>query len=199
MSFLVGIAGGTGTGKSTVADMLAARYPEKIAIIRLDNYYRDWSAVPRADGAYNVDHPDAIDFDAALGDVFALLEGRTILAPVQLAFPDPSTDHPQSIVKSLEAVVSKQCVILEGHFALYDSRLRNLMARKIYLDLPIRESLARRTKHADSHYIETVLIPMHETYIVPTKVYADTMINLSGKNAAAVTAEVETNILPFIG
>lgn len=198
MSYLIGLAGGTGTGKSTVAQVLGSRYPEKITVIHLDNYYREWSRVPRSGAVYNVDHPDAVDFDAALRDISSLLRGEIIQAPVQLSFPDPSAAIPEPVRKGSQTVNPKPCIIVEGHFALHDSRLRDLMSWKIYLDLPIRQSLARRTKHANPDYVETVLIPMHEAYVAPTKAFADRVINLADKDAIEVAKEVEVDILSFL-
>lgn len=193
--FFVGIAGGSGSGKSTLAVALAKQYPDRIAIVHLDDYETPKSSIPMLDGFLNREHPDAIDFDALHRDLHALRNGEviTVRTKSELYNPDYTLERNNKIEYIIEP---KPIIIVEGYLVFHDHRIRDFMNLKLYLDMPIEESLQRRTKFKDEAYFKTVLIPMHHQYIEPTKQYADLVIDVAHLDLNTIVQKV-TSLLPL--
>jgi len=196
-TYILGIAGGSGSGKSTLAINLVKKYPDQIALLQLDDYYKEQKDCPRAGDFYNWDHPDSLRFDSFLHDTEALSRGESINIETRSELYNPTYD-PQLRNKIPYAVEPKKILVLEGHLVFRDERIRNLMTLKVFLDIPIEESMKRRTKFSNEWYFEHVLIPMHTQYIAPTKQYADVIIDALQKNTATVQKEVEEYIAPWL-
>lgn len=173
---LIGIAGPSGGGKTTLAGALRRALGEAIPVVPLDAYYRDSGRSPQPRATLNFDHPDAID-DALLTDqLHALAAGRSINRPVY----DFSTHRR---LAETERVAPASFVIVEGLLAFYWPRLRQLLGTRIFLVAEEERCLARRVTR-DTHergrtealvrrQWESTVRPMFERYGEPTVAFAD--------------------------
>lgn len=188
-SLLVGIGGGTGTGKSTAAREVCERYAAiGVALLDQDSYYLDRSHLsPEERSAVNFDEPAAIDHELLLAHALALLGGESVEKPQY----DFST-HTRAV--RTHTMRPGQLVVAEGLFAWWDPRLRDLMRLRVFLDADAgirlirraRRDLALRGRSLESvfrQYIETVR-PMHQKYIEPAKADAHLVIDTSSESYA---------------
>ncbi len=188
--FVIGVAGGSGSGKSTVTrQVVAAIGPENVAVVMQDDYYRDQSHMPPEDRRkQNYDHPDAFDWPLMTQHLAALRKGEAIAMPVY----DFAADNRSS---DTITVAPAPVIVVEGLFALYDTKLRNMMSLKIYVDTASDVRFIRRlqrdisergrsTESVVSQYMDTVR-PMHKQFIEPTKRNADVILP-HGANGPAV-------------
>ncbi len=211
---LIGIAGGTGSGKSTVARAIFKSLPEKnISIIEQDAYYRDQSHLPLEERVKtNYDHPFAFDTDLLVDHdrvKMACVDGGLLNnQPIEKPSYD-FTIHTRE--KTTHTVYPKDIIILEGILILEDERLRELMDIKIFVDTDPDLRVVRRIKRdiqdrgrtldsVISQYIKTVK-PAHDIFIEPTKKFADIIIPEGGFNKVAIDVMVATikNRLTEIG
>lgn len=188
---IIGIAGGTGSGKTTVVNKIMESLPQgEVVLLPLDSYYKDSSNVP-ADRRQliNFDHPNAFDWDLLHEHVTALREGKSIEEPTYDYIT--STRQPETI-----HIAPREVVIIEGILALYDTTLRDMMDLKIYVDADPDERLIRviqrdmmergRTAQMVMERYMRVLKPMHEQFIEPCKSYADLIVPQGGSNLVAI-------------
>lgn len=194
MNKVVGIAGGSGAGKSTLCVNLCRKYPEKFCIMHLDDYFKKEEYVPMLDGFKNYDHPDALRFDDFLSDLSKLKSGEAIKLRSRGQLYNP--EYGKSVKNKIEVeILPKPIILAEGYLVLYDERIRNLMDSKIFLDLPIEESLKRRVTAGkgtyDGEYYLKVLIPMHKEYVEPTRLFADKSIDVSNLSREEVASIFE--------
>ncbi|MCG8540384.1 MAG: uridine kinase [Clostridia bacterium] len=188
---LIGITGGTGSGKSTVVKEIYQSLPEKnICVIEQDSYYKDQSHLPFDERIkINYDHPLAFDTELLLTHLNSLLSCKPVKKPIY--------DFSNYIRKN-ETIISnpKDIIILEGIMILEDERLRDLMDIKIFVDTDpdiriirrIERDIADRGRTLESvinQYITTVK-PAHQQFIEPTKKYADIIIPEGGYNKVAI-------------
>ncbi|MFN7664719.1 MAG: uridine kinase [Inhella sp.] len=188
--FVIGVAGGSGSGKSTVTrQVVAAIGPENVAVVMQDDYYRDQSHMaPEDRRQQNYDHPDAFDWPLMAQHLSALRKGEAIEMPVY----DFAADN-----RSSETIAVKPApvIVVEGLFALYDTKLRNMMSLKIYVDTAsdvrfirrLQRDISERGRSTESvvnQYLDTVR-PMHKQFIEPTKRNADVILP-HGANGPAV-------------
>lgn len=188
---VVGIAGGTGSGKTTVVRKLIENLPEGMAVqLPLDSYYHDSSHVPPEDRQkINFDHPDAFDWPLLCEHLNLLQEGKAIEQPVYdflTCTRQPETTH----------LEPKEIILIEGILGLYHKELREQMNLKVFVDADSDERLLRvikrdivkrgRTVEAVMKRYTEVLKPMHLQFIEPTKRYADLIIPRGGKNQIAI-------------
>ncbi|MBQ6216334.1 MAG: uridine kinase [Erysipelotrichaceae bacterium] len=189
---VIGIAGGTCSGKSSIAGILIDefRYTNSINIIREDDYYKDQSHLPMEERAKtNYDHPLAFDFDLMTDHIQRLIAGETIEKPTY-----DYTVHNRSDVT--EIVHPSDVIIIEGLFALYRDEIRKLEDIKIFVDTPADIRFIRRLKRdvkerartiesITEQYLNTVK-PMHDQFLEPTKQYADIIIPQGKSNTVAI-------------
>lgn len=188
--FVIGIAGGSGSGKSTVTrQVLASVGSEMTAVIFQDDYYSDQSHLSHEERCKtNYDHPNAFDWPLMMQHVQALRNGQAIEMPTY-NFTEHNRDKQTITIKPAPIIV------LEGLFALYDADLRKMMSLKIFVDTAadvrfirrLQRDVAERGRTPDSvinQYLETVR-PMHKQFIEPTKRYADVILP-HGANGPAV-------------
>jgi uridine kinase len=193
--FVLGIAGGTGSGKTTVAQNVIAALPAGAAVlIDSDAYYRDRSALPRADREHiNYDHPDAIETEFLEAHLVALRAGRAVEMP-QYDY----REHARR--RETRSVAPAPVIVVEGILVLADERLRAQMDLKIFVDTDADIRLLRRMRRdmeergrtfAQVHeqYSETVR-PMHVAFVEPSKRFADLIVPEGGENQAALDAIV---------
>jgi uridine kinase len=200
---VVGIAGGTGSGKSTVARAILESIPESnVAVIEQDCYYKDQSHLPQEERVnVNYDHPLAFDTDLLIEHVEKLINGQAIEKP-QYDF----TVHNRK--KQFLRVEPREIIILEGILILDFPRLRELMDIKIFVDTDadvriirrIERDMRERGRSLESvinQYINVVK-PAHNEFCEPTKRYADIIIPEGGYNKVAVDIMV-TKVKSIIG
>lgn len=188
--FLIGISGGTGSGKTTVALNIKEKIGEDILILDMDSYYKDHSNIPFEERLkINYDHPDAFDVPLLKEHIQSLLNGDEIKKPVY-SFVEYVR------LKEYEIIKPQRIIILEGIFALFYQELRRLMDIKIYVDTDPDIRLIRRIlrdtkdrgRTLDSvikQYTEVVR-PMHIQFVEPTKRFADIIIPEGGFNIVAI-------------
>lgn len=191
-SILIGVAGGTGSGKTSMARNIVKDFdPKEVVIIEQDSYYHDLSHIPlEIRGHHNFDHPDAYDFQQLKSDMRRLLAGEEVNIPIY----DYKTHTRKK--DEFQHVGGHKIIVLEGIMVLYDSELRDLMDIKIYIETAadirfirrLKRDIYQRGRTVDSviqQYLETVR-PMHEQFIEPTKKYADIIIPEGGHNTVAI-------------
>lgn len=200
---LIGIAGGTGSGKSTFAEGLRALFPDKISIVSFDNYYRpqDHMTMEQRQKT-NYDCPDALDTDLLINHLRALRAGEPVRVPKY-----DFRIHTRSGEDTL--LTPTPVILVDGILAFHDERLREMFDIKIYVDADADERILRRLRRdvtergrdidgVIAQYVGTVKI-MHGIYVEPTKKYADLIVN-GGRNktaldvvAARIVKKIEQN------
>ncbi len=188
--FVIGVAGGSGSGKSTVTrEVLATIGSEMVAVVMQDDYYLDQTHMSPDDRRKtNYDHPDAFDWPLMAQHVQALRRGEAIEMPEY----DFAADNRSS--KTI-TVLPAPVIVVEGLFALFDAELRRMMSLKIYVDTAsdvrfirrLQRDISERGRTTESvvkQYLETVR-PMHKQFIEPTKRNADVILP-HGANGPAV-------------
>ena len=188
---IIGIAGGTGSGKTTVVRNIVDKLPAgEVVVLPQDSYYKDSSNVPAEERQnINIHHPNAFDWDLLHEHIKLLKDMRPIEQPTYSFL----TCTRQAETVHIEP---KDVIIIEGILALSDPRLRALMDLKIFVDADSDERLIRviqrdviergRTAEAVMERYTRVLKPMHLQFIEPTKRYADIIIPEGGNNTVAV-------------
>lgn len=188
---LIGITGGTGSGKSTIADALYSNFSnERITMIQQDMYYKDQSNLSMEERVKtNYDHPMAFDNDLLVEHLQKLIKGESIEKP-RYDF----TVHNRA--KDTTTVEPREIIIVEGILILEDERIRNLLDIKVYVDtdadIRILRRLVRdidergRTVESVIDQYLTMVRPMHMEFIEPTKRYADIIIPEGGHNYVAI-------------
>ena len=189
--YIIGIAGGTGSGKTTVVRKIVESLPDdKVALIPQDSYYNDTTDMTMEERRrINFDHPDAFDWDLLTHQIEELRNGRAI--------EQPTYSYIESN-RQAETVHVEPCevIIIEGIMALFKKELRELMDLKIFVDADPDERLirviqrdtverGRTTQMVIDRYLD-VLKPMHEEFIEPTKRYADLIVPQGGSNKQAI-------------
>jgi uridine kinase len=188
---IIGISGGTGSGKTTVANrILESVSADEVVFIQQDLYYRNLKDMPLDyRNAANFDHPDALDNDLLINHLKKLKSGE----PVELPIYDFRT---HSRMPATTRIQSKPIVILEGILIFAEPRLREQLDIKVFVDTPddirfirrLRRDIAERGRTLDSvieQYIATVR-PMHIQFIEPSKRYADVIIPEGGHNLVSI-------------
>lgn len=188
---IIGIAGGTGSGKTTVVREIVASLPEgEVAVLPLDSYYKDSSHVPVEERqSINFDHPNAFDWDLLSEHISMLRRGEAIEQPVYSFLT--CTRQPETI-----HIEPRKVVIIEGILALSDKQLCDLMDLRIFVDAYPDDRLIRviqrdviergRTAEAVMERYEKVLKPMHLEFIEPAKRIADLIVPQGGHNRKAI-------------
>ena len=188
---IIGIAGGTGSGKTTVVKKIVeALPPHFVAVVPLDSYYNDTTHMTEEERrAINFDHPDAFDWRLLVHQVKQLRKGKAVEQPTYSYLKcnrEKETVH----------VEPKPVIIIEGIMTLLNKQLRDMMDLKIFVDTDSDERLIRniqrdcvergRTVEMVIDRYQKVLKPMHEQFIEPTKKFADLIIPLGGENKTGI-------------
>ncbi len=195
MTVLVGIAGGTGSGKTSLATKIRERVGEdRCLLIAQDSYYKDGSTLsPAAQAAINYDHPDAFDTPLLVDDLRDLKAGRPV--------PCLTYDHATYSRRVLpDPLTPKPVVLLEGILILAEEPLRRLMDIKLFIDTDADVRILRRLQRdiADRgrtfasvtrQYLDSVR-PMHLEFVEPSKRYADLIVPEGAENVVALEAVV---------
>lgn len=190
-SILIGIGGGTASGKTSLAKNISKNFNEdQVCIIEMDSYYHDVGHMPQDMlHHHNFDHPDSYDFDLMIKQLKELLNGGTVNVPIYDYKTHTRTDRTRKIK-------GHKIVILEGILALVNDKLRNLMDIKVYVQAPddirfirrLQRDIEKRDRTVSSvieQYLETVR-PMHQQFIETSKKYADLIIPQGGHNKVAI-------------
>ncbi|MBE6294760.1 MAG: uridine kinase [Bacteroidales bacterium] len=201
--YIIGIAGGTASGKTTVVKEIVNSLPEgQVVVIPQDSYYKDSSHVPVEERQYiNFDHPDAFDWDLLVQQLAQLRNGEPIDQPTYSYIT--CTRQPETI-----HIEPRKVIIIEGIMTLVSKELRDLMDLKIFVDAPDDERLIRlirrdivergRTPEMVLSRYERIVKAMHDEFIEPTKKFADILIPQGGNNQKAIKA-LQMAIQYFIG
>ncbi len=199
-TIIIGIAGGTGSGKSTFTNRLKDAFGNQITVIYHDNYYKCQDEVPfEVRKHVNYDHPDSLETDLLIDHIKQLRSGNSVECPVY-----DYSQHNRS--KDTIMIHPSKIIIVEGILVLQDERLRDLLDIKIYVEADADERILRRAlrdveergrdlKGIMEQYLTTVK-PMHYLYVEPTRACADIVIN-SGMNNVAFDL-VKTKIQTLI-
>jgi len=188
---VIGVAGGTGSGKTTVANVILQSVgADRIAYVPHDAYYRSFSDLPKAQGDHiNWDHPDSLETDLMIAHVKALKAGQAVELPVY-----DFTTHVRT-ARTLR-VEPQPILLVEGILIFADPQLRELFEVKIFVDTDadlrfirrLQRDIAERGRTPASvirQYLETVR-PMHLEFVEPSKRYADVIIPEGGYNEVAM-------------
>ena len=202
LPFVIGVAGGSGSGKSTVSQQVLASFgADMVSVVMQDDYYRDQSDLaPEVRRQQNYDHPNAFDWPLLVQHIQALRNGESIAMPVYDFTIDNRSDR--TIL-----VEPAPVIVIEGLFALYDADLRDMMSLKIFVDTApdvrfirrLQRDITERGRSVDSivnQYLETVR-PMHKQFIEPTRRHADVILP-HGANVPAVDV-ITTKVASVIG
>lgn len=189
---IIGIAGGTGSGKSTVAKEILSQLPDgDIAFLPQDSYYKDSSHLPMDKRIeINFDHPDSIEFDLLISHIKELKKGNSVQQPIY-SYITCSRAEETVLIKPAKIIV------VEGILIFTDKELRKLMDLKVFVDADADDRLIRvinrdivergRSVNSVIERYQKVLKPMHLQFIEPTKRYADLIIPEGGRNKVAIS------------
>lgn len=194
--FIIGIAGGTGSGKTTVVRKIMERLPEEeVGVISQDSYYKDSSHVPVEDRQkINFDEPAAFDWDLLVSQLKSLKAGKAVEMPTYSYLTctrQPETEHFEP----------KEVVLVEGILVFSDKRVRDMFDIKVFVDADGDDRLIRvinrdciergRTPQMVIERYERVLKPMHIQYIEPAKQFVDLIVPQGGHNEVAISLLVD--------
>lgn len=187
--YVIGVAGGSGSGKSTFAARLREQFPDSVALISCDNYYRAHDDIPLEERRLlNYDAPEALEFDLMVSHLRALKRGEAVDCPV---YDFALHNRSDKILR----IDPKPVIIVDGILILSDPALRETFDLRIYVEADADERILRRARrdmevrgrHIDdimAQYLTTVK-PMHEQYVEPSKKHADLILN-GGMNPVAL-------------
>ena len=190
-SFVIGVAGGSGSGKTTVVRRIVESLgPEQVTLLDHDRYYRDRNDLRLEErAALNYDHPDSLETDLLVHHVRALKAGSAVAVP-RYDF----TRHAR--LQEKETFQPRRALIVEGILVFTDSALRELMDIKVFVDTDsdtrfirrLQRDVAERGRTMESviEQYQSTVKPMHLEFVEPSKRYADVIIPLGGHNTVAV-------------
>ena len=190
-SILIGIAGGTGSGKTSIANYLLKQFGnDELIVIEQDSYYKDNSNLSMDErNQQNFDHPEAIDIELFNKQMESLLGGK----PVKIPIYDFSSHNR---IEQLQLVKPTKIIIVEGILTLYFESLRKLMDIKVFVDVPdkirFKRRLSRdikkrgRTLMSVTNQYENTVYPMYKQFVEPSKDFADIIITGGAKNKEAI-------------
>ncbi|MEE3469771.1 MAG: uridine kinase [Butyrivibrio hungatei] len=187
---IVGVAGGTASGKTTIVRKIKENFGDDIVVINHDSYYKAHNDLSYEDRSkLNYDHPDSFDTQMMIEDVKKLKNNEEVDIPVYDFLVHNRAD-------ATVHIVPKNVIILEGILVLENKELRDLMDIKVFVDTDaderlmrrIRRDMAERARSIESilnQYADTVK-PMHEQFVEPSKKYADIIIPRGGENVTGI-------------
>ena len=188
---IIGIAGGTGSGKTTVVKKVMANLPpSEVVVIPQDNYYKDNGHLPLEERLHlNFDHPDSIEFDLLIEHIHQLKDQQKIQMPIYSFLTCTRKDE------TIE-IAPKKVIIIEGILILNNPVLRSLMEIKVYVDTDdddrlircIKRDILERGRNVSDvlERYERTVKPMHQQFVDPSKRYADVIIPQGGDNEVGI-------------
>ena len=187
---VIGIAGGTGSGKSTLMEELVARFGNEVTVLSHDNYYRRRDGISMEDRQkINYDEPAALETDLMARHLDQLRQGETVECPVY-----DFTQHNRS--DKTITLVPKRVIIVEGILIFENKELRDLMDIRIFVDTDADVRLCRRiardvnergrTLESVLEQYQNTVKPMHEMYVEPSKKFANIVVPEGGRNFVAL-------------
>ena len=192
---LIGVAGGTGSGKTTLTRHLKEHFGDAVTVIGHDSYYkRQEGRTFEERSRVNYDHPDAFDTDLLIRHLKELKAGRPIQCPVYSYADHNRTDRTVEILPS-------RVIVVEGILIFQDAALRDMFDIKIFVETDADERILRRClrdveergrtlQSVAEQYLATVK-PMHEMYVEPTRKYADIVVLGGGRNLVALDMNMQ--------
>ena len=189
--FLIGLAGGTGSGKTTVANAIVARVgKERIAILSHDSYYRDFVDLPKDIlDRQNFDHPDSLESELLVRHLKALKQGMVVETPIY----DFKVHRRAAETRRVEP---RKVILVDGILIFAEPELRKLFDVRIYVDTDadirlirrLKRDIAERGRSVESvvTQYESTVRPMHMEFVEPSKRYADLIIPEGGENTVAL-------------
>ena len=190
-SILIGIAGGTGSGKTSIANHLLKQFGnDELIVIEQDSYYKDNSNLSMDErNQQNFDHPEAIDIELFNKQMQSLLGGKPVKIPIY-----DFSNHNR--IEEFQLVKPTKIIIVEGILTLYFESLRKLMDLKVFVDVPdkirFKRRLSRdikkrgRTLMSVTNQYENTVYPMYKQFVEPSKDFADIIITGGAKNKEAI-------------
>jgi len=194
---IIGIAGGTGSGKTTVVEKIIARLPKRqVSVLSQDSYYNDNTALSIEErNLINYDHPKSVDFDLMIAHLTVLKSGQDVHQPVY-SYAEHNRTADTVLTKATKVIV------VEGILIFAIKELRDLFDIKLFVDAPDDERLIRRIRRDIKergrdieevlHRYETTLRPMHQQFIEPYKREADIIVPEGGNNQVAINILTNT-------
>lgn len=198
--YVIGIAGGSGSGKSTFAERLQAKFPDSVALLSCDNYYRAQDHLPlEKRRLLNYDAPEALEFDLMVRHLTELKRGQAVDCPVYDYALHTRSDR-------VERIAPRPVIIVDGILILSDPALREIFDLRIYVETDADVRILRRADRdmrtrgrtlpdITAQYLSTVK-PMHEKYVEPSKKHADLILN-GGLNPVSLEV-VECRVRRFL-
>ena len=188
---IIGIAGGTGSGKTTLTQRIKEAFADDVVVLSHDYYYKSNANLTFEERTkLNYDHPNAFDTERMVEDVRKLMKGQAVDIPVY-----DYTIHNRS--EQTEHIEPKKLIIIEGFLILENRELRELMDAKIFVDADADERLMRRIRRDTVErarsvssildQYEATVKPMYEAFVEPSKRYADVIIPRGGENTIGIT------------
>ena len=192
---LIGLCGGSGSGKSTIIESMKEEFPGQVSVIDMDNYYISRDDLPFEERRLlNYDVPESLDWDCMISHINSLRAGETIYQP-------KFTFQTYERLDETEETKLKGILIVDGIFSLYHEELRNLYDLKVYVDVPSDLRLARRMLRNIKRYGRTAefeieqyfekVKPMHEKYVEPCKKWADMVVPFDEKKSEGFSSLFE--------
>ncbi len=186
--FFIGITGGSGSGKTAIANNLKKYLGKKTSVFNMDNYQKFEGKLPKRYGRKNWDHPKAIYWQKLIKDLSSLKKDKEIIIK----------SREQERLKKVKTLKFKpaKVIIIEGYLLFYNPPVRNLLDFLVYLEANDKTRIKRRTKFKSLNYVKKILLPMHRKYIEPTKKFADLVID-TDKNSVKQSCKKIIQNLPY--
>lgn len=193
---IIGIAGGAGSGKSSLTQKLKAMFPHLVEVVEFDDYALQVSQVPFWNGVPNWEVPEAYDFLSLRQDILALQRGRSV---VVMHLDTTEYVVNKKIVRKSLTIEPKPLIIVEGFLILHDPSIRELLDYSFFLDVSVETRLSRRKfPFPSAEYSSQVFVPMNGKYVDSTKMFADQVISVDGRSLEMVYSDV-VNLLKKSG
>ena len=192
---LIGLCGGSGSGKSTIIELLKEEFPGQVSVIDMDNYYISRDELPfEGRRLVNYDIPESLDWEMMIGHIKMLKEGKSVGQP-------KFTFQTYERMKETEETKPADILIVDGIFSLHQEELRKLYDLTLYVDVPSDVRLARRMLRNIERYGRTAefeieqyfqkVKPMHEKYVEPCRKYSDMVLQFERKEKQEIGPLIE--------
>lgn len=187
--FFIGITGGSGSGKTALAELLKKKLRKRASILHVDNYQIFDAAPVVTAGMKNWDHPKSVDWEKLLKDLSDLKKGKKVVIESHSQKKLSVKEKPRIISFSPTAIV-----IIEGYLLFCKRFIRQLLDFSVYLEASDKTRFQRRTKSKKPDYVKKILLPMHRKYIEPTKEYADLILDTENFSVRDCVEQIINNL-----